>query len=64
MRRNSVVTLAAIKSAAKEIGDVTLPLCEHSDEEVCEAAIQANHLAQEIYKVTKLIEQMERYAEK
>ena len=58
------MTLAAIKSAAKEIGDVTLPLCKHPDEEVCEASIQANHLAQEIYKVTELIERMERYADK
>ena len=64
MRRNSVVTLAAIKSAAKEIGNVTLPLCKHPDEKVCEASIQVNHLAQEIYKVTELIQQMERYADK
>ena len=51
MRRNSMATLAAIKSAAKEIGDVTLPMCKHSEDKVCEVSIQANHLAQEIYKI-------------
>ena len=55
------MTLAAIKSAAKEIGSVTLPLCKHSEEKVSEASIQANHLAQEIHKITELIEQMEKY---
>jgi len=56
-----VATLAAIKSAAREIGNVTLPLCKHSESKVCEASIQANHLAQEIHKIAELIEQMERY---
>jgi len=56
-----MATLAAIKSAAKEIGNVTLPLCRHSEDKVCESSIQANHLAQEIYKIAELIEQMEKY---
>ena len=61
MRENSMATLAAIKSAAREIGDVTLPLCKHSDNKVCEGSIQANHLAQEIHKIVELIERMEKY---
>ena len=58
-----MATLAAIKTAAREIGNVTLPLCRHSEDKVCEVSIQANHLAQEIYKIAELIEQMEKYKE-